>query len=210
MSENNKGMDKLFLDGIWGENPLFRLALGVCPAVAATTTGINGLAIGLATAAVLVCANLLISIIRNAVGGPFRLPLFMVIIAAFAGGAQLALRTCFPEINAALGIFVPLIAVNAMLLVRAETFAGENAPAAALADGVGMGIGYICAMVLMGVIREIFAYGTCFGQTLFPNGFESNALALLPAGGFLLLGLLMGVFNLAAGKRASGKEDANA
>lgn len=209
MPENNKSLGRVLLDGLWGENPLLRLALGICPAVAVTTTGINGLAIGLATAAVLVCANLVISIIRGAVDGPFRLPLYMVIIAAFAGGAQIILRTYFPEINASLGIFVPLIAVNAMLLVRAETFAGQNGPSAALADGIGMGIGYTCALVLLGVIREVFAYGTTFGQTVFPNGFEANALALLPAGGFMLLGLLMGMFNLIAGKR-KGKEDANA
>lgn len=209
MPENKKSPFALLVDGIWGNNPLLRLALGICPALAVATTGINGLAIGLATAAVLVCSNLVISLIKGLISGPFRLPVIMVIIAGFAAGAQMVLKTYFPEINAALSVFVPLIAVNAMLLVRADTFAAEAGPVEALADGIGMGIGYACAMALLGVIREIFAYGSAFGKVIFTTGFEANAMALLPAGGFLLLGLLMGAFNLALGKRTDGKEDAN-
>lgn len=200
-------MGALVLDGLWGENPALRLALGLCPAIAVTTTGINGLAIGLATAAVLACSEFVISILRGRLADWARIPTIMVIIAAFATGAQTILKLYFPEISAGLGMFVPLIAVNTLLLVRAETFACENGPAAALADGIGMSLGYTCALALLGMVRELFAFGTAFDQVVFTTNFEPNAMALLPAGGFMLLGLLMGVYNAVAGKRSKGKED---
>ena len=209
MPENKKSLGKLLLDGIWGENPVLRLALGICPALAIATTGWNGLAIGVATAAVLVCAELVISILHGLMDGPFRVPVVCVVVAALSVGAQMVLRHFYPEINAALGIYVPLIAANTLLLTRTETFAGQNGPMEALVDGVGMGIGYACALALLGAIREVFAFGTAFGDVIFTSGFEANALALLPAGGFMLLGLVMGVFNAVVSRR-KGKEDASA
>lgn len=206
MPENKKSLGALIVNGLWGENALMTMALGICPAVAVTTTGINGLAIGLATAAVLVCSNLVISILRGLIVDQFRKPFFAVIVATFAALAQMAMKLWYPAISADLGIFLPLIAVNGMILMRAHLFAGENGPVATLADSIGMGLGYVCAMTLMGVIRELFAYGTAFGKTVFSAGFEPNALALLPAGGFMLLGLLMGIYNCLAGKRSNGKE----
>ena len=210
MPENKKSLGALLLDGIWGENPLFRLALGICPALAVATTGFNGLAIGLATGAVLVCASLVISILGKLVEGVFRLPVFMVVTAALATLAQMVLKAYFPEINAALGLFVPLMAASTLVLVRTETFSGKVSPVEAVVDGIGMGIGYACALALLGAIREVFAYGSFFNDVVFTTGFEANAMAMLPAGGFMLLGLLMGVYNLAAGRRKKGKEDANA
>lgn len=207
MPDKNKSLGALVLDGLWGQNPALRLALGLCPAVAVTTTGYNGLVIGLATAAVLVCSELVISLVRGLVTDWLRLPTFMAIIAAFAAGAQTVLKLYYPEYNQALGIFVPLIAANTLLIMRAETFAGEVGPVAAVADGIGMGVGYACALALLGMIRELFAYGTAFCQVVFSANFEPNAMALLPAGGFMLLGLLMGLFNAVAGKPSKGKED---
>ena len=208
MAENNKSMGMLILDGFWGENPVLRLGLGLCPAIAVTITGYNGLAMGLAPAAVLVCSNLLISLLGRLFEGKARIPAFMVIIAGLATVAGQILSAWYPELCASMGIYVPLIAVNTLLLSRADTLAGEGNPVAAIADGIGMGLGYVCALTVLGVVRELFGFGTAFGQAVFGAGFDGNALGRLPAGGFLLLGLAMGIFNAAAGKRSNGKEDA--
>ena len=208
MAENKKSLGRLILDGLWGENPALRLGLGLCPAIAVTTTGYRGLAMGLATAAVLLCSNLLIALVGRLFEGNARIPAFMVLIAGLAVAAGQVLNAYYPELTASMGMYVPLIAANTLLLSRAENLAAENGPVAAVADGIGMGLGYVCALTVLGVARELFGFGTAFGQVVFAGNFDGNALALLPAGGFLLLGLAMGIFNAAVGKRSNGKEDA--
>ena len=207
MPEKNKSVGARFLDGLWGSNPLLRLGLGLCPAIAVTTNGMNAFVIAAATVAVLVCASLIISIIQKLLVDPLRVPVYMVVCAALATAAQMVMRVYCPAVNAELGMFVPLIAVNTLLLTRADALTGPMDPAGALADAIGMGLGYICAMTLLGCIREMMSFGTVFGKMVLDAGFEGSALALLPVGGFLLLGLMMGIFNLFIGKGHDGKED---
>lgn len=184
-----------FAKGFIRENPLFRLVLGMCPALAVTTMAINGVAMGLAATAVLVGSNLVISILRRFIPSQVRIPVFIVVIASFVTIIDMVMAGYFYELHKVLGLFIPLIVVNCIILGRAEAFASRNPILLSLADGLGMGLGFTLALVILGSVREILGSGTIFGVPIFASGFEPAVIMLLPPGAFLALGLLLGVMN---------------
>lgn len=186
---------KIIINGLIKENPTFVLLLGMCPTLATTTSAINGLSMGLATMAVLICTNFVISCIKNITPDMVRIPVFIVVIAAFVTILQMFMSAYAPDsINQALGIYIPLIVVNCIILGRAESFAAKNTPVASLFDGVGIGLGFTCALTLLGCVRELIGAGSLFGITLLPE--TSNILVfILPPGAFLTLGYLVAIFN---------------
>lgn len=194
MADRNTSLGGLFSGGILAENPLLRLGLGLCPALAVTTTAMNGLGMGIATGCVLVCVSLVASLLGYVTAEKGRIAVFMMLSAAFAGAAQMVLKGWYPALNKALGVYVPLIAVNCLILGRAG-FAADNGPVRAVTDALGMGIGYCCAMTVVGIVRELLGAGSVFGAKVLPAGCETQ-LILKPAGAFLVLGVLMGLFNL--------------
>ena len=187
----------------WNDSPLLRLALAACPALAAATTAVNGLALGVVTGCVLLLTGIVAALLDNFVSEKGRVALFMGISAVFAGVAQMILKAVCADTAAALGVFLPLVAVNCLLLTRP---ADENGLTPAVADGVKMALGFICLTTFLGALREILDVGTLFGAQILPKGLQLSAVAALPAGGLMLLGLLAGVANALRPKR-SGKED---
>ena len=184
-----------FTKGFIRENPLFRLVLGMCPALAVTTMAINGVAMGLAATAVLLGSNLVISILRRFIPSQVRIPVFIVVIASFVTIIDMVMAGYFYELHKVLGLFIPLIVVNCIILGRAEAFASRNPILLSLADGLGMGLGFTLALVILGSVREILGNGTIFGVSIFTSGFEPALVMLLPPGAFLALGLLLGLMN---------------
>jgi len=184
-----------FQKGLIRENPLFRLVLGMCPALAVTTMAINGVAMGLAATAVLVGSNLVISLLRRFIPEQVRIPVFIVIIASFVTIIDLVMAGYFYELHKVLGLFIPLIVVNCIILGRAEAFASKNTVILSLADGLGMGLGFTLALVILGSVRELLGNGTIFGITVISWGFQPALVMLLPPGAFLALGLLLGLMN---------------
>jgi len=184
-----------FQKGLIRENPLFRLVLGMCPALAVTTMAINGVAMGLAATAVLVGSNLVISLLRRFIPEQVRIPVFIVVIASFVTIIDLVMAGYFYELHKVLGLFIPLIVVNCIILGRAEAFASKNTVILSLADGLGMGLGFTLALVILGSIRELLGNGTIFGFTVLSWGFQPALVMLLPPGAFLALGLLLGLMN---------------
>ena len=184
-----------FTKGFIRENPLFRLVLGMCPALAVTTMAINGVAMGLAATAVLVGSNLVISILRRFIPSQVRIPVFIVVIASFVTIIDMVMAGYFYELHKVLGLFIPLIVVNCIILGRAEAFASRNPILLSLVDGLGMGLGFTLALVIPGSVREILGSGTIFGVPIFASGFEPAVIMLLPPGAFLALGLLLGLMN---------------
>ena len=184
-----------FTKGFIRENPLFRLVLGMCPALAVTTMAINGVAMGLAATAVLVGSNLVISILRRFIPSQVRIPVFIVVIASFVTIIDMVMAGYFYELHKVLGLFIPLIVVNCIILGRAEAFASRNPILLSLVDGLGMGLGFTLALVILGSVREILGSGTIFGVPIFASGFEPAVIMLLPPGAFLALGLLLGLMN---------------
>jgi Na+-translocating ferredoxin:NAD+ oxidoreductase subunit E len=186
-----------FTKGLWDEIPLFRIVLGLCPALAVTTTMENGLGMGLAATFVLVCSNGLISALRKIIPDEVRVACYIVVIAGFVVCVEMLTKAYFFGLSESLGLFIPLIVVNCIILGRAEAFARKNGVMASLADGLGMGLGFTLALVLVGCIREFFGAGTLglvFGERIFlaqPFGFLQQA-----PGAFLTLGLLLGAMNL--------------
>ena len=161
-------MLKILLNGIIKENPTFVLLLGMCPTLATTTSAMNGLSMGLATMFVLICSNIVISMIKNLTPDKVRIPVFVVVIASFVTILQMCLKAYLPEINKSLGLFIPLIVVNCIILGRAEAFACKNGPVASLFDGIGIGLGFTLGLTLLGTVRELFGAGSVFGITLLP------------------------------------------
>ncbi len=184
-----------FTKGLVKENPLLRLVLGLCPALAGTTMAINGVAMGLAATAVLVGSNLVISILRRFIPAQVRIPVFIVIIASFVTIIDMVMAGYFYELHQVLGLFIPLIVVNCIILGRAEAFASRHPVLLSLADGLGMGLGFTLALIILGSVREILGNGTIFGVSIFASGFEPALIMLLPPGAFLALGLLLGLMN---------------
>lgn len=186
---------KIILNGIFKENPTFVLLLGMCPTLATTTSAINGLSMGLATMAVLICTNFVISAIKNITPDMVRIPVFIVVIAAFVTILQMFMQAYAPDsINQALGIYIPLIVVNCIILGRAESFAAKNTPVASLFDGLGIGLGFTLALTLLGCVRELLGAGSLFGLVLLPE--EANILLfILPPGAFITLGYLIALVN---------------
>lgn len=185
---------KILTNGIVKENPTFVLLLGMCPTLATTTSAINGLSMGLATMFVLICSNIVISLIKNLTPDKVRIPVFVVVIASFVTILQLCLKAYLPEINKSLGLFIPLIVVNCIILGRAEAFACKNGPVASLFDGVGIGLGFTLGLTLLGMVRELLGAGSLFGIALLPETYNI-LLFILPPGAFISLGYLIAIIN---------------
>jgi len=184
-----------FVKGLWESNPVFRLVLGMCPTLAVTTSAENGIGMGLATTFVLVNSNLIVSLLRNVIPRRVRIPSFIVVIASFVTIVDLVMAGYFYQLHKALGIFIPLIVVNCIILGRAEAFASKNPVAASLADGLGMGVGFTLSLFVLGSIREIFGSGTLLGFSLFGASFSPVIALVLPPGAFITLGVLLGLMN---------------
>ncbi len=191
--------------GLWDQNPIFRLLIGLCPTLAVTNSVINGLSMGLATFFVLVSSSTIISIIKKWIPAQVRLASYVVIIATFVTMADMFLAGNFPVISKALGPYVPLIVVNCLVLGRAETFASKNTVPNAVADAVGMGLGFTWALVLLGVIREIMGSGSLFSIQLLGNWFQPWLIMVLPAGAFFTLSIVLGLINHFSGKKGEAK-----
>lgn len=186
---------KIFLNGVIKENPIFVLLLGMCPTLATTTSAINGLSMGLATMAVLICTNFVISAIKNITPDMVHIPVFIVVIAAFVTILQMLMQAYAPDsINQALGIYIPLIVVNCIILGRAESFASKNSPLNSLFDGLGIGCGFTLALTLLGCVRELLGAGSLFGFVLLPET-TNILLFILPPGAFITLGYLIALVN---------------
>ncbi len=193
-----------FSKGFWKDNPVFRLVLGMCPALAVTTSAFNGLGMGLCTTFVLVCSNLVISLIKNVIPDKVRIPAFIVVIATFVTVIDLVLKAYQFELHRALGIFIPLIVVNCIILGRAEAFASKNSILPSLADGLGMGLGFTLSLFFLGAIREALGSGVItvfvFGDMMLrfpvaPEGYVPAVIMILPPGAFIALGFLLGLMN---------------
>lgn len=197
---NNNRLGRVFMHGIIAENPTFRLVLGTCPTLATTISLINGFSMGIATMFVLVGSNVVISLLKNFIPEKVRIPAYIVVIATFVSIVQMVMQAFFLDLYNALGVFIPLIVVNCIILARAEAFAGkpENSVLASAVDGLGMGIGFTIALSLMGAFREIVGSGTLLGSPILGEGFAANAFKLFatPAGGFFTFGLFLALFNL--------------
>lgn len=190
-----------FTRGIFAENPTFRLILGMCPTLAVSTSLVNAIGMGAATTFVLLGSNILVSLFRKLIPSNIRIPAFIVIIATFVTIVELIMQAYFPALNKALGIFIPLIVVNCIILGRAEAFASKNTVFPSILDALGMGIGFTGALALLGAIREILGAGTIWGHSLLGAGFNPVIIMILPPGAFIALGLLLGFFNSLTKKR---------
>ena len=181
---------KIILNGIITENPTFVLLLGMCPTLGTTSSALNGMSMGLATMFVLMCSNVVISCIKDFIPDKVRIPSFVVVIAAFVTVLQLCMQAYLPSLYQSLGLFIPLIVVNCIILGRAEAFAAKNNPFDSLLDGVGIGLGFTLALTLLGAARELLGTGRVFNITIFPEEYGALAFVLAP-GAFIALGLLI-------------------
>ncbi|MCL1804966.1 MAG: electron transport complex subunit E [Clostridiales bacterium] len=188
--------------GVIIENPLFVLVLGTCPALALTTSVTNALGMGAAFTGVLICSNLVISLIRKFVPNDIRIPSYIVVIASFVTLCEMVMNAFTPALFSALGIFIPLIVVNCVILGRAEAYAGKNGPLASIVDGVVMGLGYTCAIALMAAIREVLGAGAFMGFDLFGPSYQPVLVMILPAGAFITMGFLFALFAFLKNRRS--------
>ena len=197
-----KSLKKIFLNGIFDENPIFRMMLGMCPTLAVTTAAINGIGMGLAATFVLVGSNFVVSLVKGFIPEKIRIPSFIVIIATFVTIVQLVMEAALPSLYNALGIFIPLIVVNCIILSRAEVFASKNTPLRSAVDGLGMGFGFTGALTILAGLREILGNGTIFGIAIMGDKFEPALMFIMAPGGFIMLGFILAFMN------AMKKEDA--
>lgn len=181
-------------NGIVKDNPTFVLMLGMCPTLATTTSALNGLSMGLATMAVLICTNVVISCMKSVTPDKVRIPVFIVVIAAFVTILQMVIKAYLPDVDKSLGLFIPLIVVNCIILGRAEAFAAKQSPVASLFDGIGIGLGFTLGLTLLGIVRELLGAGSIFGLTLLPET-ANILLFILPPGAFITLGYLIAIIN---------------
>jgi electron transport complex protein RnfE len=186
---------KVLVNGVIKENPIFVLLLGMCPTLATTSSAINGMSMGLATMFVLICSNAVISLLKNVIPDMVRIPAFIVVIATFVTIIEMMMNAYVPALADSLGIFIPLIVVNCIVLGRAESFASKNSVLSSIFDGVGIGVGFTLALTLLGVSRELLGTGKVFSQTLYPEQYGSLIFVLAP-GAFIVLGYLISLFNL--------------
>lgn len=184
-----------FLKGLWDENPVLRMLLGLCPTLAVTNSAINGFSMGLAVIFTLVMSSTIISLARNIIPKEVRIPTFIIVIATFVTIADKMLAAHFPDISKALGPFVPLIVVNCIIMGRQEAFASKNPVGRAIIDALGMSIGFTITLTILGSIRELLGVGTIFAVQIMPSGFEPWMVMVLQPGAFLTLGLMIGVAN---------------
>ncbi|MBO5180546.1 MAG: electron transport complex subunit E [Paraprevotella sp.] len=185
---------KVLLNGIIKENPTFVLLLGMCPTLGTTSSALNGMSMGLATTFVLICSNVVISLIKNLIPDMVRIPSFIVVIASFVTALQMCMQAFFPEIYASLGLFIPLIVVNCIILGRAEAFASKHGVGASFCDGLGMGLGFTIALTLLGAVRELLGTGKVFDIALYPEEYGMLMFVLAP-GAFIVLGYLIAIIN---------------
>ena len=197
---NKQEMKKIFLDGIIYKNPIIVQLLGMCSALAVSTSVINGLGMGASVTAVLVCSNVIISLLRNIIPNQIRIASYIVVIAGLVTVVDMVLKAYIPSLSASLGLFIPLIVVNCIILARAESFASKNPVLASAADGLAMGIGYTAAMVVVSAIREIVGNGTILGFDIFGGNYSPALLIILPPGGFLVLGGVIALFQYVRSK----------
>ncbi len=205
MAKNN--LRGVFVNGIFNENPVFRLVLGTCPVIAVTTSVSNGIGMGMAATLVLLGSNLVISALRNFIPDKVRIPAYMVVISAFVTIVQLLMQAFVPALYDALGIFLPLIVVNCIILARAEAYAGKNGVMPSVADGIGMGVGFTLALLMIAVVRELLGTGSIMGLQILGASFEPVLLFILAPGGFMVFGLLLGILNAIGDKRKKSKMD---
>ena len=189
-------------NGVVKENPSFVLMLGMCPTLAVTTSASNGIGMGLSTMAVLIVSNLIISLVRKIVPDDVRLPAYIVIVASLVTVVELLMEAYTPSIYSALGIYIPLIVVNCIILGRAEAYASKNPPFLSVMDGVGMGLGFTIALLLIGMVRELVGAGTLFGMQVMPESYLPMGILVKPAGGFIVLGLTLALMNKLLPKKA--------
>ena len=191
-----------FTKGLWKTIPPFRLVLGLCPTLAVTTSGINGMGMGIATTFVLIFSNLFVSLLRRFIPTQVRIASFIVIIASFVVIVELVMQAYFYPLFKVLGIFIPLIVVNCIILGRAEAFASKNTPLLSLADGVGIGLGFTISLFILGLIRELLGAGTLLDIPVMWASFEPFTFMLKPPGAFVALGILLGFMNLISQRQA--------
>jgi len=185
---------KVLINGLIKENPIFVLLLGMCPTLATTSSALNGMSMGLATMFVLICSNTVISLIKNLIPDKVRIPAFIVVIATFVTLVQMVMNAYVPALADSLGIFIPLIVVNCIVLGRAEAFASKNGVLSSFFDGLGIGLGFTVALTLLGAIRELLGTGKIFSMTIFPENFGALLFVLAP-GAFIALGYMIAIFN---------------
>lgn len=185
---------KIFLNGIIKENPTFVLLLGMCPTLGTTTSAINGMSMGLATMFVLICSNIVISLLKKLIPDKVHIPAYIVVIATFVTILQMCMEAYLPALFESLGLFIPLIVVNCIVLGRAEAFAAKNNPWASFLDGAGIGLGFTLALTLLGAVRELLGTGKLFGATLYPENYGMLVFVLAP-GAFIALGYLIAIIN---------------
>ncbi len=184
----------IVLNGLITENPTFVLMLGMCPTLATTTSALNGMGMGLATSFVLICSNLVISLLKNIIPDNVRIPSFIVVIASFVTLLEMIMKAYVPDLYESLGLFIPLIVVNCIVLGRAEAFASKNNPFDSLLDGLGIGLGFTFALTLLGMVREFLGAGTFFGLQVFPEQYGALVFILAP-GAFITLAYLLAIMN---------------
>ncbi|MGM9620110.1 MAG: electron transport complex subunit RsxE [Bacteroidaceae bacterium] len=185
---------KILFNGLIKENPTFVLLLGMCPTLGTTSSALNGMSMGLATTAVLICSNFLISLIKNLVPDMVRIPSFVVVIASLVTVLQMLIQAYAPAVNESLGLFIPLIVVNCIILGRAEAFAAKNGAVESIFDGIGIGLGFTLGLTLLGAVRELLGTGKLFSVTLFPEDYGALVFVLAP-GAFIALGYLIALIN---------------
>jgi len=203
---DKKPLYKEFTKGLIAENPVLRLVLGTCPTLAVSTSVMGALGMGAAASIVLICSNIVISALRKIIPGKVRIPAYIVIIASFVTIVQMLVKAFFPEIDESLGVYLPLIVVNCIILGRAEAFAGKNSIVASALDGMGMGVGFTAALLAMAFIRELIGTGAINGVQIFPADF-SMLIFILPPGGFFVFGMLIALANKLAEKKGKPKAE---
>ncbi len=196
---------KIIMNGILYENPTFVQCIGLCPTLATSTSALNGLGMGFAAMFVLIASNMAISLIRKITPDEIRLPIFIVVIAGFVTVIQFLLAAFAPALNKQLGIFIPLIVVNCIILARAEAYAFKNTVVDSALDGLGMGLGFTLALTFIGILREFLGNGTIFGLLVTPAGFQPGLLVILAPGGFITLGICMALIRTLQAKMAQRK-----
>lgn len=204
---DKKSLSSVFLNGIITENPTLRLVLGTCPTLAVTTSAINAVGMGAAATFVLIGSNAVISLLRNIIPDKVRIPAFIVVICTFVTMVQMIMQAFVPSLYESLGMFIPLIVVNCIILARAEAFASKNGVLASAVDGVGMGVGFTLAILVMGCVRELLGNGSVFGINILGEGYEPMLIAVMAPGGFIIFGLTLAVSNYFTQKVQARKKD---
>ena len=196
----NKYVERLY-NGIWKENPIFVQMLGLCPTLAVTTSAINGVGMGLSTTAVLIAANFLIALLRKIIPDGVRLPAEIVVVASFVTIVDMLMEGFVPSLYASLGLYIPLIVVNCIILGRAESFAAKNGPINSFFDGLGMGLGFTVALTILGAFRELLGAGQIFGMQVMPSAYEPITIFILAPGAFFVLACLVAIQNKVKSKK---------